>query len=413
LDKGSPLTSRLRVAVVVESTPSASPEFRRALSMTRLLATAPRFGHVLVVFVAHEETRQILLRAGVESIVIPRGLSSVADRWSASPAGETVLGWMRAAGASRAGRSLDAVFDDHGIDIVFFTATEGAARVGDHPFIVTLPDLGHRDHPDLPEAFRDRGFERRERAIESSVVRAVAVVVHSPHVGARLAELYHVDPRRIVVFPPVPDAARPREADSTTVDQILAVRRLYKLPERFLFFPAAYAPGRNHRYILDGLVSLEQAYGITLDAVFAGVDAGNLDVVRRQITALGIDRRARTLGVVPDEHVPGLYAAAMVVVDPSVGGSATLPLEAMVNGRPVICADREGVRAQLGDAALYCDLSRPESLADHLATVLRDPGHSSRLRDAGARVARETAEVNFAALLAPVLDEFARERTAR
>jgi glycosyltransferase involved in cell wall biosynthesis len=79
-------------------------------------------------------------------------------------------------------------------------------------------------------------------------------------------------------------------------------------------------------------------------------------------------------------------------------------------GCPVVYSDLPGCREQMGEAALYCDLRDPSSLADHLAELVRDPSLRDRQRAAGEKRATEIAQIDYGERLAPILDEFADVR---
>ena len=96
------------------------------------------------------------------------------------------------------------------------------------------------------------------------------------------------------------------------------------------------------------------------------------------------------------------------MVMPTYSGPTNLPpLEAVMLGCPVIYSDRPEFREQMGDAALYCDLADPSSLADQLAALIRDPARLDQLRAAGRKRAEEIATINYGERLAPLLDEYA------
>ena len=64
----------------------------------------------------------------------------------------------------------------------------------------------------------------------------------------------------------------------------------------------------------------------------------------------------------------------------------------------------------MGDAALYCDLRSPASLAGHLATIIEQPALLARLRIAGAGLAAEIAKIDYGERLTPVFDDYAYAR---
>ena len=131
-------------------------------------------------------------------------------------------------------------------------------------------------------------------------------------------------------------------------------------------------------------------------------------MVERQVQALGLSARVRFLGLVPDEDVPALYEAALALVMPAYSGPTNLPpLEAVTLGCPVIYSDLPEFREQMGNAALYCDLDDPASLADHLASLIEEPLLLDRLREAGRKMAAEIGEIDYGQILNPVFDDYA------
>jgi glycosyltransferase involved in cell wall biosynthesis len=124
-----------------------------------------------------------------------------------------------------------------------------------------------------------------------------------------------------------------------------------------------------------------------------------------------VTARIRFLDFVPNEDIPALYEAAFAVVVPSYFGPTNLqPIEAIALGRPVICSDLPGCREQMGDAALYCDLSDPASLADQLVALIHDQTLVCRLRKAGQRLAEDLAKMAYGKRLSQVVDDFAYVR---
>ncbi len=403
----------LRIAIFLESLPDTGGGFQQALSTIESLTRERATRHKFIVFTPFERSRRRLSEHGIEAIRFRHRPFNLIDRWSATVAGNAVLRRLRRLGLRRLGRHLDAMLDDHGIDLALINDLGDVAWcIGGHPFIVTVWDLDHRDHPDFPEAYADRVFERRERFLRITLTRALAVIANGPSTARRIASLYQVDRSRIVELPFLPSLVVRRHAARKASTAGEAIRRKYGLPDRYVFYPAYFSFSKNHLYLLEGLIELERRHGIALQAVFCGGgDAGDQERVERQVQALGLTARVRFLGMVPDEDVPPLYEGAIAVVMPTYSGPTNLPpLEAVTLGCPVIYSDLAGCREQMGDAALYCDLSDPSSLADHLAGLMQNPAVRDRLRSAGGRLAAEIAKIDYAKRLAPVLDDYAYVR---
>src|ERR1700730_9023292 len=401
----------MRIAVFLERLPhSGGGGFQQALSTVVALARSDATSHDVIVFTQYERTRRFLLEHGINAIRFEHRIFRLVDRWSATVSGGAILRRLRRLGLRRFGRHLDALLDDCGIDLVILTeCAEIAYRIGDHPFIVTLWDFYHRDHPGFPEVFTDRVFERRERIYRVTLTRAVAVIVDSPYAARRVVSLYGVDRHRIVELPFLPSLAVRHHAAGSGRSTIAQVRRKYDLPARYVFYPAYFTEDKNHLYLLEGLADLKQRYGIVLPAAFCGSGmTGVQTAVGRQVQALGLTPQVHFLGWVPDDDIPALYEGALALTMPNYCGPTNMPpLEAVTLGCPVIYSDLPEFREQMGDAALYCDLSKPSSLADHLASLIQDDLLRNRLLEAGHRLPAELAKIDYGERLARVLDEYA------
>jgi glycosyltransferase involved in cell wall biosynthesis len=398
----------MRIALFLERLPDVSGGFRQAFSTVESLVRPGATAHDIIVFTQYEATRQYLRQHEIDAIrFADRGFRLI-DRWSATVIGGAVLRRLQRLGLRRLGRHLDALLDDYGIDLVILTeCTNIGLRIGDHPFIVTVWDVLHRDHPEFPDIYRERIFERWERTRQAMVTRAIAVIANSSSGARRIASLYQVAPHRIVELPFFPSLPVRRHAAGSGRTTAEDVRQKYGLEGQYVFYPAHFAALKNHLYLLEGLIALEQRHGITLDAVFCGQDAGNLAVVERQVRALGLTERVHFLGVVPDDDIPALYEGALALVMPAYSGPTNLaPLEAITLGCPVIYSDLPEFREQMRDAAFYCDLGHVSSLADHLASLTKEPALLHGLRAAGRQLADEIATMDYGERLKPVLDNF-------
>jgi glycosyltransferase involved in cell wall biosynthesis len=403
----------MRIALFLEVVHDGTGGFQEALSKIESLSLKSTTKHEFVVFTPFDQTRKRLLKEGIDAIRFKnRGLRLI-DRWSATTVGNAVLRRLRRLGFKSLGQHLDALLDDHDIDLVILTdCNESTLRIGDHPFIITVRDQFNRDLPEFSEVYTDRYFEQLEKVPRVALTRALAVIVDSSTGARRVADLYNVDPSRIIELPFVPSLAVRRHAAGGGLTTAEGVRRKYDLPASFVFYPAFPASEKNHLYLLEGLVALEKERGIILHAVFCGGGAPlNWAIVERQVQALGLTARVKFLGLVPDEDIPALYEAAHALVMPAYCGPTNLPpVEAVTLGCPVIYSDIHGYREQMGDAALYCDLGDVSSLANHLAALIQDPALLDRLRNVGFSLAAEVAKIDYGQRLAGVLDNYAYVR---
>ena len=60
------------------------------------------------------------------------------------------------------------------------------------------------------------------------------------------------------------------------------IKKKYKLDMPYVFYPAQFWAHKNHIYLLEGLKSLEDNFGLKVGAIFSGGDKGNLDFIKKR-----------------------------------------------------------------------------------------------------------------------------------
>jgi glycosyltransferase involved in cell wall biosynthesis len=94
----------------------------------------------------------------------------------------------------------------------------------------------------------------------------------------------------------------------------------------------------------------------------------------------------RLLGRVSDAELRALYENALCLIFPSrYEGFGLPPLEAMTCGCPVVAAHAGAVPEVCGEAALWFDPMRPETLGEALVRLLDEEGLAVGMREAGLK----------------------------
>lgn len=265
------------------------------------------------------------------------------------------------------------------------------------PAVLSFMDMQHEF---FPGNFAPQELRRRRRVYRASVAAAARVIAISAHVKGTLVDVYGVDPEKIDVvylasgteFQPVDDPAR-----------VAAARRRHGLDRPFLYYPAASWPHKDHVTLLRALRLLLDRGRFDGELVLTGVAREAAGLVHAEIDRLGLRDRVRLLGHLPAGALPDLYAAAEMLVFPSLFEGFGLPLvEAMACGCPVVCSDATSLPEIAGGAALLFEPRSPEALAERVVEVLERPGVRGLLRASGLaragdfgwdRAARETMAV--------------------
>lgn len=175
-----------------------------------------------------------------------------------------------------------------------------------------------------------------------------------------------------------------------------------------LLFCGRLAPGKGLETLVPALAALGGAPG-SWTLTVAG-DGPRRAWLHAALEAAGLAGRARLLGFVPREAMPGVYRQADVLVHPShFEGQSNVVLEAMASGLAVVASDIAGCAELVrpGQSGALVPPGDAGALAGALAGLLARPGLAAAQGRRGrelavdhgswARVARRYAELLAAA----------------
>jgi len=306
---------------------------------------------------------------------------------------------------------LDSFLSEQLVDLVYFTTPSVLALYTEkYNYIFTVWDLCHRDEVEFPEVRQDREFERREHLYRKVLPRGTAILADSELGRNNIVRRYGVDEERVHVMR---FSASIVTRNHETIDgrRSVDVKSKYELQDDYVYYPAQFWPHKNHIYLIQGLVELEQKFGRKLAAVFSGSDMGNMDYVKSVAVESGIADRIRYVGFVPNSEIPELYKQSVALVMPTYFGPTNLPpLEAFHLKVPVLYSNLPGLAEQVGDAALLMDLSNPGSMALHLNDLLNDQLLRSKLIEKGTERLNEVASNKGLGLIEFIIDSYRTKR---
>ncbi len=148
-------------------------------------------------------------------------------------------------------------------------------------------------------------------------------------------------------------------------------------------------PGKNHVGLVRAFERLH-ARGLPHQLLVAGADWSGAEAVHRAIEESPARASIVRAGFVRGEDLPDLYRAARLMVFPSLYEGFGMPLlEAMACGTPVATSDTSSLPEVAGDAAVFFDPASPDSMADAMDRVLRQPALASDLVSRGLRRAAD------------------------
>src|SRR4051794_9555675 len=260
----------------------------------------------------------------------------------------------------------DRLLRSHGVEVVHFPyAVHFETTL---PFLYEPLDLQHRH---LPELFSPGERQWRDRVYRQGCERSRLIVTGTRHIKHDIVNEFGINPRKIAVIPI--RSALPTAPPSA--DAVARVRQQYHLPERFLLYPAMAFPHKNHLRLFEALAILRDQHDLTLPLICTGrAYESNSPALSDAMARLGLTNQVRMLGSVPSDDLVALFGAAWALVFPSLFEGIGMPiLEALQYGLPVISSNAASLPEVGGDAAIYFDPLRVESIVEAILIADRQP----------------------------------------
>ena len=273
----------------------------------------------------------------------------------------------------------------------------------DIPYLTTIWDLEHRLQPYFPEVSCNNAWQKREATLSLLIQRAAYVVTGTETGKKQIETFYNVPAEKIIVIP-IPVPLIKYNDDIYTYQEILDK---YKIQKEFLFYPAQYWPHKNHVTLLKSLKYLKDEYQLTMHLVCTGNDKGNKKYIENYAKKLGLEKQVKILGFVSDRELAVFYKQAFALSFLSLFGPDNIPpLEAFSFGCPVLASRIEGVKEQLGDAAILVDPMSPGDIATNIHNLYRDTELRNRLVKKGHEHINSMRSGDFFDKLTECLDRF-------
>ena len=211
----------------------------------------------------------------------------------------------------------------------------------------------------------------RERNFRETCRRANRIVCISEFVRQTVLSNSNLAPDRLTTVP----IQLGKRLAKTPKETIRTVLEKYRLQENgFFFYPANYWPHKNHPMLFTALGIFQSRHPESpLRLVCCGALEEERSSLQRWVRRLGLGSRVRLLGFLPEEEFASLFSSCRALIFPSLYEGFGMPLvEAMEMGKPVLCSQGTSLPEVAGEAALYFDSRKPESIAEALERISAD-----------------------------------------
>lgn len=272
--------------------------------------------------------------------------------------------------------------------------------------VVTVHDLQYLH---FPQYFSRTKLGYLHASMGRTVRNADVVCAVSAFTGQDVAARFGLSPDRVAVVHPVV-SAEPLQTTGVDLDR---VRARYRLARRWLLYPAAWYPHKNHLILIDAFARLTECLP-DVDLVLTGATGAGAWGSASSTAALveqAIDRhrlrdRVHVLGHVSGPDYQALVAGADGMAFPSTFEGFGLPVvEAMAAGVPVVAGDATALPEVVRDGARLLPTDDPGAWAQTLHHLLTHPAQAA---DLGRRGQARVLDLAGAAPVLAQIDAYRR-----
>jgi glycosyltransferase involved in cell wall biosynthesis len=271
------------------------------------------------------------------------------------------------------------------------------------PALVSIHDLMFRYERRFPESASGWEYLNRERSCRNICRWSSGVLVDSETGRLQLAESYGIELKHVHVLPYI----APRYMYSEQAPSDFNSR--YRLPSKFIFYPAQFWEHKNHKKLIRAVASLKKSFP-DLKLVLSGAKQNAYDSVVKMVHELNLPDDVVFLGYVPDTDMPELYRRARALVMPTYYGPTNIPpLEAFVAGCPAAVSGIYGMPEQVGNAALLFNPDSVDEIADCIRRLWTDDRLCAELVERGKRRSASWGQQQFNTRLREIIDTVTAE----
>lgn len=234
------------------------------------------------------------------------------------------------------------------------------------PSAVMMPDVQHEF---FPEFFEPQVLQWRRQTYGPTALNTDVLFTLSEHAKETIVDKFKIAPEKVAVIHLDADAEFREPAPETPTQ---AFRNL-KLPEKYLYFPANFWPHKNHSNVFQAMQIASEKGEAGLHLVLSGSPAGG-EQAREEVKRLGLAGRVHFKGYLDKRVIPEVYRHALGLLFTTKFEGFGIPLlEAFYAGTPAITAHSGSCVEVAGDAAILVDPLAPESIAQGILRLAREP----------------------------------------
>ena len=271
----------------------------------------------------------------------------------------------------------------------------------DVPSIGTIHDLMHRYQRQFSEVSKNGRHRYREKHFSFMCEFSKGVLVDSKLGKKQVCESYGVSPDKIFILPFIPSQQLNQQVRAEDF------QRKYRLPRKFIFYPAQFWSHKNHKRLILAVNSLRMVIP-DIQLLLVGSSKNAYKDVVELVHDLDLQDIVHFMGFVPDNDLPEFYRRARAMIMPTFFGPTNIPpLEAFYLGCPAGVSNVYSMPEQVGDAALLFDPSSVEDIAGVIKRLWTDDDLCNVLIKKGKEKSRSWGQPQFNNIFAEIIEKSA------
>jgi len=273
-------------------------------------------------------------------------------------------------------------------DILHCTSNTAPVRIN-IPLIVTLHDIIYMEKSylkiltDKGTNYQKFGNVYRRLVVPQVVNKAQKIITVSNFEKNRIANFFgfkETDSRLVSIYNGVGEHFKKIENQS----ELNRVKKLYNLPDDFIFFLGNTDPKKNTMGTLKAFSDFLKQTGSVYKLVMLDYERNELEKLLIEIGDPDLINKIILTGYVVNSDLPAIYNLCSLFLYPSLRESFGIPiLEAMRCGAPVITSNTSSMPEVAGDAALLINPFKPEEITGAIFRLIGEAEFRSDLIQKG------------------------------
>jgi len=230
-----------------------------------------------------------------------------------------------------------------------------------------IADLSFIKYPQFAEKKNQLFLSKN---VGSAIKRADKIITLSESAKKEIIEYYKIPSDKVeVVYLGCPKNIYKIDDEY----KINEVKNKYGIGDDYILFVGTLEPRKNIEGLIQAYSLLNDAFKEKYQLAICGGKGWYYDKIFKLVNTLKLNGHIVFTGYVPEQDLSSIYSGAALFAFPSFYEGFGLPiLEAFTCGIPVLVSNNSSLPEVAGEAVIYCDAEKVETIKDGIEKILTD-----------------------------------------